>query len=160
MSEEKENGICGIKKLKGSSDYPNWKFLVRNYLENKNWWEVISKDVVNADIDRKARTTICLLLEPECFTHVYNAKTAKEAWNNLKNAYEDKGWGRRIHIQRELFNCKLENFNSMESYISKVTYLAQQLDDIDAKIQENWLISILLGGLTAEYSPLISWWLI
>lgn len=148
-------GISGIKKLRGSSDYPNWKFLVRNYLENKNWWEVISKDVVNADVDRQARTTICLLLEPECFTHVYNAKTAKEAWNSLQTAYEDKGWGRRIHIQRELFNCKLENFNSMESFISKVTFFAQQLHDIDAGIPEDWIISILLGGLTPEYSPLI-----
>lgn len=158
MSEE--HGVSGIRKLKGSTDYPNWKFQVRNYLENKNWWKAIardsaSKEPVDADVDRKARTTICLLLEPECFTHVYNAKSAKDAWDSLQKAYEDKGWGRRIVIQRELFNCKLEHFNSMESYVSKITYLAQQLDDIDAKISDDWVISILLGGLTSEYSPLI-----
>lgn len=150
-----ENSCSGIRKLKGAADYPNWKFLVRNFLENKNWWDAISKDVVDAEVDRKARTTICLLLEPDCFTHVYRATSAKEVWNSLQKAYEDKGWGRRICIQRELFNCKLENFDGIENYIAKIMFLSQQLSDIDSPIKDDWIISILLGGLTPEYGPLI-----
>lgn len=158
MSDENSTGFTGIPKLKGTSNYPNWKFLVKNYLENKNWWHIVEKDDIcdgDKDVDRKARTTICLLLEPECFTHVYNVKTAREAWINLQKVYDDKSWGRRIRLQRDLWNCKLENFQSMQEYISKVIFLAQQLADIDSKISDDWIISILLGGLTTEYSPLI-----
>jgi hypothetical protein len=154
-------GACGIQKLKGTSDFANWKFMVRNYLENKGWWNVVIDDKIDltndkhAEIDRKARTTLCLLLEPSCFTHVYNATTARDVWNNLCRAFEDKGWGRRIMLQRQLWQCKLEESESMEKYISKVVYVSQQLADIDARISDDWIISILLSGLTEEYNPLI-----
>lgn len=152
------SGVCGIKKLRGVEDFPDWKFQVRNYLENKDWYKVIEADKIDdtlKDTDRKAKTTICLLLEPSCFTHVYDAKTAKEVWESLMRAYEDKGWGRRITLQRKLWGCKLEDFESMEKYIARVIFLARQLSDINAKVPDDWIISILLMGLTEDYNPLI-----
>lgn len=150
--------ICGIKKLEGTTGFEIWKFQVKNYLECKNWWEAIEANELTPalkEADRKARTTICLLLEPSCFAHVYNAKTAREVWHSLCNGYEDKGWGRRISLQRQLWSCKLENFVCMEKYISKVISIAQQLAAIDAKVSDDWLISILPAGLTSDYNPLI-----
>jgi hypothetical protein len=47
--------------------------------------------VVDVKKDQKAKAKICLLVEPQCIPHVRTAKTAKEAWDNLKKAYEDKG---------------------------------------------------------------------
>ncbi|CAB3225520.1 unnamed protein product [Arctia plantaginis] len=104
-------------------------------------------DVVNADVDRQARMTMCLLLEPECFTNVYNNNKKK-----LGAAYKKRMKTKVLHIQREIFNCMLENYVCIESYISKITFLTQQLSDIDAQIPVDWIISILLGGLTTEYS--------
>jgi hypothetical protein len=37
-----------------------------------------------------------MLLEPICFAKVRTATTAKQAWTMLKDAYEDKGWGRKF----------------------------------------------------------------
>lgn len=161
MTDEENSSsgsVFGIRKLKGAEDFANWKFQVKNYLECKNWWEAVEADEVTADLkdaDRKARTTICLLVEPSCFAHVFNAKTAHEVWHKLCGAYEDKGWGRRITLQRQLWSCKLENCTSMEKYVSKVVTIAQQLNDIDAKVSDEWMISILLAGLTPDYNPLI-----
>lgn len=152
------SGLSEIQKLQGSSNYADWKFAVSNYLENNNWWHVIESDnaeSINKDIDRKARTTINLLLELSCYSHVYDAKTASKVWNNLRQVYEDKGWGRRIGLQRMFWQCRLENFESMEKYIAKVMFLTKQLKDIDAKVEDSWIISILLSGLTAEYGPMI-----
>lgn len=150
--------IFGIKKLDGAAGFQVWKFHVKNYLECKNWWEAVEAEEISPalkEADRKARTTICLLLEPSCFAHVYNVKTAREAWRNLCVAYEDKGWGRRIALQRQLWSCKLENFSCMENYVSKVISIAQQLAAIDAKVSDDWIISILLAGLTSDYNPMI-----
>lgn len=42
-------------------------------------WKIkIGVEKFLTDVDRQARTTLCLLLEIECFIHVYNANTAKE----------------------------------------------------------------------------------
>lgn len=158
MAEEHTSSICGIKKLNGAEDFANWKFVVRNYLESKNWFKVIEATEITAelkDIDRKARTTLCLLLEPACFAHVYSAKTARDVWVSLSEAYEDKGWSRRIKLQRELWQCRLEDCESMEKYISKIICLSQQLADIDAKISDDWMISIILSGLSSYYNPFI-----
>ncbi|KAI5641932.1 gag-polypeptide of LTR copia-type domain-containing protein [Phthorimaea operculella] len=160
MSDDNSPSVCGIKKLKGSSDYAVWKFATRNYLESKDWYKAVEFEGTELpatlkDTDRKARTTLCLLIEPECYAHVFNATTAKQVWQSLKTAYEDKGWGRRIALQRELWDCRLVNFPSMEKYITKVIFLTQQLSDIDAKVDDDWIISILLSGLTEVYNPLI-----
>lgn len=157
------SAVAGIKKLKGVPDYQDWKFQVRNLLENKNLWVAIEPGTtaagvpktVDAEKDRVARTTICLLVDPCCFSKVRNARSAKEAWQNLCSAYEDKGWGRRISLQRALWKCKLEDFGTMDEYVSKIMSLAHQLEDIDAKVTDDWLISILLSGLTAEYRPMV-----
>ncbi|PZC78057.1 hypothetical protein B5X24_HaOG202660 [Helicoverpa armigera] len=150
--------IFGIKKLNGAEGFQVWKFHVKNYLECKNWWVAVEADEITPalkDADRQARTTICLLLEPECFAYVYDVETAREAWHNLCAAYEDKGWGRRIALQRQLWSCKLENCSSMENYVSKVISLAQQLAAIGAKVADDWIISILLAGLTSDYNPMV-----
>jgi hypothetical protein len=49
---------------------------------------------VDTDKDRQAKSIICMLIDPICFSKVRSTKTAKEAWDKLKAAYEDKGWGR------------------------------------------------------------------
>lgn len=157
------SGLCGhIEKLKGTENFANWKFKIKNYLELKGWWWVVGNEVHTSkqkesliEVDTKVRTTLCLLLEPDCFTHVYRAKTAKEVWDSLCKAYEDKGWGRRIMLQRKIWQCKLENFESMEKYISEIMFLSNQLNDIDAPIDDDWIVSIMLSGLSEIYNPLI-----
>ncbi|KAG8226784.1 hypothetical protein J437_LFUL002830 [Ladona fulva] len=157
------NSIMGVtKKLSGLQDYQDWKFQECNYLEHQDLWECIEPDheedgrpkPVDAK-ERKAKVVICLLVETGCYAHVRNAATAREAWENLRKAYEDKGWGRRISLQRSLWQCRLENFRSKEEYIAKVMTLSQQLADIDAKVMDDWLASILLSGLTPDYGPMI-----
>jgi hypothetical protein len=49
---------------------------------------------VGTDKDRQAKSIICMLIDPICFSKLRSAKMAKEAWDKLKAAYEDKGWGR------------------------------------------------------------------
>jgi hypothetical protein len=45
------------------------------------------EETVTADKDRRARTSIYMLLDPICFAKVCTATTAKQAWTKLKEAY-------------------------------------------------------------------------
>jgi hypothetical protein len=91
-----------------------------------------------------------MLIDPICFSKVRSAKTAKEAWVILKVAYEDKGWGRRLRLQQNLFNCRLNQCKNMDDYFNKIQNIAHQLEDIDVTIDDNWLVSIILGGLSDD----------
>lgn len=98
---------------------------------------------------------ICLTIDGAAITHVRSAKTAAEAWKSLQKAFEDKGMGRRLALERKLYRLSLSDFDNVELYINAVMSTAQDLADIDKVIVDQSLAAILLGGLTPKYEPLI-----
>jgi hypothetical protein len=123
-------------------------------LELRELWKAANPTVsrdgvaqsVDTDKDRQAKSIMCMLIDSICFSKVRLAKTAKEAWDKLKAAYEDKGWGRRLRLQQNLFNCRLNQCKNMDDYLNKIQNIAHQLGDIDVTIDDSWLVSIILGG--------------
>lgn len=150
-----------FEKLSGISNYGNWKFSMRMYLIHEDLWDCIEESstgvpqVNDARKQQKALAKICLMVLPGSFSHVRNATTGHQAWNNLKTAYEDKGLCRRLGLLRTLFGSKLEQFNDMESYLLKITDLDQQLRDINAPLDDDFLSVLMLSGLPPDYDPLI-----
>lgn len=162
LSTATSSGISiNFEKLSGISNYGNWKFLMRMYLIHEDLWNCIveaeSGGAKDTD-DRKqqrALAKICLMVQPSSFSHVRNATTGFEAWNNLKTAYEDKGLCRRLGLLRTMFGLKLEQFSDMEAYLLRITDLDQQLRDINAPLDDDFLSVLILSGLPPDYDPLI-----
>ncbi|KAI8421244.1 hypothetical protein MSG28_008301 [Choristoneura fumiferana] len=81
---------------------------------------------------------------------------AKEAWDALSSAYEDKGLGRRISLERKLYRYCLDDFDfNIETYINAVMSTVQDLADIGKIMEDASIAAILLGGLSAQYAPLV-----
>lgn len=99
-----------IKKLDGQNNYNSWKFFMKLYLIHEDLWECVTSNRNDTDLtlkerrrDQKARSKICLMIQPHCLIHVRNDKTAKEVWNSLQNAFENKGLTRRLCLLKKLF---------------------------------------------------------
>nr|XP_034834738.1 uncharacterized protein LOC117991270 isoform X2 [Maniola hyperantus] len=115
---------------------------MQNYLLHEDLWFPIvgypEGDTNAAPVkirnDAKALAKICLTLDGVAITHVRCAKTAAEAWEALKAAFEDKGMGRRLALERKLYRLSLSDFENIE---------------------DKSIAAILLGGLTSKYEPLI-----
>ncbi|XP_047985264.1 uncharacterized protein LOC125225549 [Leguminivora glycinivorella] len=105
--------------------------------------------------DEKAKSKICLSVDRSCFVHLMSAETAKEAWDALERAYDDKGLGSRVRTLQNLCAVKLENFNSMEAYVNEILSLAQQLANMKKQVDDEFLGALMLKGLPAEYEPMI-----
>jgi len=156
-----QSTLPSIEKLEGSKNYGNWKFAMQMYLMHEDLWDCIDIDetgnVKNKDSkkEQKAHAKLCLMVHPCTFVHVKNAKSAREVWQNLKQAYEDKGLSRRLMLLRLLFGLKLNIFNTMDEYVSQVISISQQLNDIDAGLSDEFVAVILLSGLPAEYNPMV-----
>ncbi|KFD60577.1 LOW QUALITY PROTEIN: hypothetical protein M514_27243 [Trichuris suis] len=73
--------------------------------------------------DQRALAKINLSIKPCAWAEVRKAKTAKEAWESLRCAYEDKGIVRRIDLYSSLFKTRFEDCNhcgSMTNYIDRI----------------------------------------
>ncbi|KAI5637067.1 gag-polypeptide of LTR copia-type domain-containing protein [Phthorimaea operculella] len=105
--------------------------------------------------NQKALAKICLSVGPSVLPQIRDATTPYKAWKNLETAYQDKGLCRRLGLLRALFGMKLNQMESMEAYVSKISELSQQLTDIGSPLDDDFVAVIMLSGLPDSYDPLI-----
>lgn len=145
-----------IEKLAGRENYSTWKFAVMSYLQLEELWECIEPGTdVDLKKDVKAKSKIILLVEPMNYVHIENAKTAKEVWKNLQNAFEDSGLSRKVGLLKDLINTSLDNCGSIEEYVNKIMSTAHKLRNIGFEVNDEWLGTLMLAGLPDNYKPMI-----
>ena len=157
------NISMNFEKLRGQCNYMEWRFVMKNALILDNLWCCIDgythDDKTTPEVrkrqDQKALSKICLSVDRCCYSHLMKVESAKDAWQALENAYEDKGLNRRLRLLRNLCTIKLEDFSSMETYVNEAISLAQQLASVNKPIDDEFLGAIMLQGLPPEYEPMI-----
>ncbi|KAK2575253.1 hypothetical protein KPH14_001336 [Odynerus spinipes] len=137
-------------KLDGCSNYSSWKFVMKMSLMGMDLWDCI--DCENASTldqkrNQKALACICLNVKTHCHVHLKDVISAKDAWSNLKNAYEDKGLPRILNLMRALLKIEYDQFGNMNQYVSEVLNLSQKLIDIGNPVDDKLLAVIMLAGL-------------
>lgn len=151
-----DKNLFPLEKLRGVNDYHNWKFQMKMILVHEDLWECVEPSETtkhDEKRDMKALAKICLSVHSSAYPHVRNATGPKTAWKNLKKAFEDRGLSRRLSLLRSLFATKLEG--NMDTYLSTIIELAQQLNDIGSPLEDDFVAVIMLSGLPQEYDPLI-----
>lgn len=56
---------------------------------------------------------------------------------------------------RKIVNTKLDNFESMDVYVSEIIATAQKLMEVGFEVPDEWLAIFLLAGLSDSYLPMI-----
>ena len=111
-------------KLKGQYDFKIWKLRTEALLERENTIQSITETTFNPAVDKKALSTIRLLVEDGPLLQIQYSKTALAAWQTLEDLYSPKGFTSEFLICKEFFSTTLESFNSMEEYINKIKQLS------------------------------------
>ncbi|PZC74114.1 hypothetical protein B5X24_HaOG208365 [Helicoverpa armigera] len=148
-----------IKNLCGLDDYSTWKFAIKMILIKEKLFAFTSKypdsnNSTDIEKDQEALALICLHIEPTLYAYVQDSKHAKDAWDSLAKAFEDKGVNRRITLMNALLDEKLDNHSSMHQYVAAVMSLAQKLKDIATGFDDDLVAVVLLRGLPEEYRPM------
>lgn len=131
-----------IEKLTGRNNYPTWKFAVLTYLQYEELWEYVhakSDTVFDKKKDTKAKSKIILLVDPINSVHIQEAKTAKEVWDNLAKAFDDKGLTRRVGLLREQTTTALDGCQNIEEYVNTIMSTAHKLRNIGFIVNDEWL---------------------
>lgn len=149
------NYFASVPKLNGRENYQEWVFAIENVLVLEGLDKCVDGSELDSVLLAKAKAKLILTMEPSLYTHVRDAKTPKEVWTKLKNLYDDSGFTRKIGLLRTLISARLENHDSMESYITQVVETSQKLKRTGFNIDDEWVGSLLLAGLPPKYSPMI-----
>jgi hypothetical protein len=145
-----------IEKLEGVKNYGTWKFEMKLLLIDSGLWDCIeSTEQLDQARDLRAYAKICLHVQSVCHPHVRNAKCAKEAWHNLKAAYENRGISRRLLLKKKLSRIRYEDFASMNNYLSEIISLTQELVEVGCHIDDEEVAELMLVGLPDEFNPLV-----
>jgi transposase InsO family protein len=147
--------LVNVPKLKGRENYDDWAFAARNFLV----LEGIDIDALPADLSEadqtKAKAKLVMTIDPTLYVHIKNENTVSALWNKLKQLFDDSGYTRKISILRTLISIRLENCDSMTSYVSQMVETAQRLKGTGFEINEQWIGSLLLAGLPEKFAPMI-----
>lgn len=144
-----------VEKLIGRDNYSEWKFAMKALLELDDLWDVVSGTETDEKKDKKALSKIILSVDKINYSHIKSATKSKEAWTNLEKAFEDSGLTRRVGLLRSLINTKLEDCKSTEEYCDRIISTAHKLNEMNFKVENEWVGTLLLAGLPEEYRPMI-----
>lgn len=141
------SSLPAIQRLTGRENWTTWKFAVQSLFELEELWDVVKPTPnangalpeVDAKKDRRAKAKIILLLDPVNYVHVQEAKSARETWSKLEDAFEDSGTERKVGLLNKLINTKLVNCTSMVDYVNRIISTSHQLRGIGFDVSEEWV---------------------
>lgn len=88
---------------------------------------------------------MCLSLEPNLFPHVRKCTSAIEVWQKIQELFEDRGHLRRCGLLEKIMLNKLENCESMVTYVANVITTILKLENVGQRcVDDNWTITLLL----------------
>lgn len=82
--------------------------------------------------------------------------TALQAWNRVRDIFQDNKNTCAVYLEHEFSNCKLSGFSSINAYCLQLKSLADQLKGVGSPVPETRLVLQLISGLPAEYNAAAS----
>ncbi|XP_071728555.1 uncharacterized protein [Rutidosis leptorrhynchoides] len=80
--------------------------------------------------------------------------TAKKTWDRLKSMFHDNKHSRAIALENRFVNTKLDDFPNMSTYCQELKMIADQLGDVDSKVEPHRLVLQLVAGLNDNYAQI------
>ena len=147
-----------VEKLHGTN-YESWKTKMICTVRFNELWDYVTgekqRSKENAETlktkDEKALELITLCLHTNQYSHVKNATTSKEAWDNLKKMYESNGPMLRHMVFKQLFRMKESPNQGMAEYINDFMTKIDKLVEAELEFPEDITGIMLLNSLTSEY---------
>ncbi|GBP23664.1 hypothetical protein EVAR_80281_1 [Eumeta japonica] len=147
--------IVNVPKLKGRENYDDWAFAARNFLVLEGIdIDAIPKDFSETE-DKKAKAKLVMTIDPKLYVHIKNETKVVSLWKKLQMLFDDSGFTRKISLLRTLISIRLDNCETMTSYVSQMLETAQRLKGTGFEINEEWIGSLFLAGLPEKFAPMI-----
>ncbi|KAK9136238.1 hypothetical protein Syun_015568 [Stephania yunnanensis] len=106
-------------------------------------WSTLDATVLSWIYATISNDLLHTILEPDA--------TAMEAWNRLRDIFQDNKYSRAVILEHDFSTTKMELFPTASAYCQRLKSLADQLKNVGAPVSDSRLVLQLVSGLTAPY---------
>jgi hypothetical protein len=169
-----------ISPLTGKKDYDVWATRMAVYLRSEDAWEYVvygysepadeaafqalsnaEKDVLRAHRkkDAKALHLIMNALDNSVFPKISASLHAKAAWDTLATSYQGAGKVQTATLQnlrRDFEDLKMKESDSVDSFMTKVMGIVNQLNIYGEKIGDQRVVERVLRSLPHKFESKVS----
>ncbi|XP_020242629.1 uncharacterized protein LOC109820848 [Asparagus officinalis] len=78
--------------------------------------------------------------------------TAMEAWNQLRDIFQDNKNSRAVSLEQEFSTTDMADFPNASAYCQRLKLLSDQLKNVGSPVTNNRLVLQMVAGLTDAYS--------
>ena len=141
-----------IAKL-NNLNYQTWKFKVDLLLIRDDLRSLVDDEQPELvtdewrEKDRKARATICLLLEDSQLHTVRTEPTAEAASNALKRYHEKSTLSSKLSLLKKICGLKLAEYGDMEIHLAQMEHLIEQLSSLGEALAKHLTVALYLSSL-------------
>ncbi|XP_019420690.1 PREDICTED: uncharacterized protein LOC109330874 [Lupinus angustifolius] len=111
--------------------------------EEKELWSTLDATVLSWIYATISSDLLHTIIEPD--------STAMEAWDRLRDIFQDNQHSRAIALEQEFSATSMENFPNVSSYCQRLKSIADQLKNVGAPVSDSRLVLQLVGGLAQPY---------
>jgi hypothetical protein len=86
---------------------------------------------------------------------LYGLTTSRQVWLSLSNRYASQSCSRILNLKRQLQNLQ-QGSKTCTEYLHDAKLLANQLAAVGTPVDEDDLISYIIGGLNASFNAFIT----
>eukprot|EP01018_Ginkgo_biloba_P009956 Gb_13937 [translate_table: standard] len=167
------SGLILLDKLDGKN-YSTWKIRMKDIFTMKKLWKIVDRttqtpatssaltlDELKAiekwiDEDQEVLTIIKMAVTDDCLSHVKDATTTKQAWDNLKAIYETVNESQVLYLRNKLHALKMSQGESITAHIAHIQNLKEQLRSVGETVRPKELVHITSNSLPRSYEMLIT----
>ena len=103
----------------------------------------------------KSKRIIVDSIKDHFIPQVSSKNTPKEMFDSLTNLFEWKNINRRMTLRNQLNGVKIQKEETMQSYITRVSQIKEQLEAIGDMVEEEEVVMTTLNGLPRDWEPFI-----
>jgi transposase InsO family protein len=148
MSEEMTK--FGFKKL-GVNNYPTWSKHMEGLLATKECLNAL-RDAEDEQ-SPMAKGLIIMCVQDCHLTTVARAESAMDAWDALRNLYQQQSTANLLRLKREFATLEKKRDEGITEFLSRVSDLREQIDAAsDYGMTDTDVISAVLNALPSRYN--------
>jgi hypothetical protein len=160
------SGLRYEDRLDGASNFVQWKYRMRNALQDNKVWGIVEKatkiptdpkekDVHDA-LEIKAQRLLLDGVKDHLIHHIGEKNTTHEMWTILKSMFEAKHESKIMALKERLQHTRMTKGEGVAAYLTKVKQMIDELIAVGVKLSPAEIVRSTLKGFPKEWDPFIA----
>ncbi|XP_024164842.1 uncharacterized protein LOC112171945 [Rosa chinensis] len=174
MSASTSNQTSLPLPIFSGENYNFWSIKMRTYFMSQDLWDIVDRgfstpenptvEQLRQEKKEKQRDVNALYaiqqaVDDANFSRIMGASTAKEAWDMLKEDFQETAKVRAVKLQTmrsDLENLKMKDYEIVKDYYSRLKEIVNQIRAYGENISETRVVEKILISLIEKYDPIVT----